>query len=64
MAAVGFPEERTRVISGFVEQTLVAGQTLPEQACFACVDMDLYQPIKFNRRNWRARLAELAMVGI
>ncbi len=46
VAEVGFPEQRTRVVPGFVEQSLGEGRDLPEQVCFAYVDMDLDQPIQ------------------
>jgi len=38
-----FPEERTKIIPGFVEKTLY-GTNLPIKVCFAFIDLDLYAP--------------------
>jgi O-methyltransferase len=46
LAAIGFPPERTRIVSGFIERTL-HGPNLPKTVCFAYVDLNLYEPILF-----------------
>lgn len=46
LRALRFPAERTRVVAGFVEQTLQRPPAqLPDRVCFAYVDMDFYEPI-------------------
>lgn len=52
---IEFPESRTEVVEGFVEQTLrqnrlpkqpLRQNRLPKRAAFSYVDMDFYEPIK------------------
>lgn len=45
LALVPFPAERTRIVKGWINQTLAAGQH-PPQVAFAYVDFDFYEPIK------------------
>lgn len=54
LALITFPEQRTRIVKGFVEQ-LVAQEVLPKQVCFAYVDLDLYEPV-FMVLNFLASL--------
>jgi O-methyltransferase len=42
---IDFPEQRTVIVPGYVEDTL-KGETVPKKVCFAYVDMDLYNPIR------------------
>ncbi len=42
--AIGFPEARTQIVKGFIEQTLQASPR-PDQVCFAYIDLDFYAPI-------------------
>lgn len=44
LAAIDFPEERVRIVAGFVESTL-ARSDRPDRVCLAFVDLDLYRPI-------------------
>jgi len=47
LAAVGFPENRTRIHKGFVtESTFVGNDRLPKAVSFAYVDFDFYEPIR------------------
>ena len=41
---IAFPPSRTKIVSGFIEETL-AKKNLPTEVCFAFVDFDLYEPI-------------------
>lgn len=45
LKTVGFPEEKTRVVAGFLDKSL-ARNPLPDSVAFAFVDLDLYQPIR------------------
>jgi hypothetical protein len=42
---IGFPEQRTKVIKGWIEDTL-RGADVPSTIAFAYVDLDLFEPIK------------------
>lgn len=41
---INFPEIRTRIVAGFIEETIKSFE-LPKEVCFAYVDFDLYEPI-------------------
>ena len=43
--SVSFPKERTRIVAGFIEETIKKNY-LPEKVSFAYVDFDFYEPIK------------------
>ncbi|HEV7267681.1 MAG TPA: TylF/MycF/NovP-related O-methyltransferase [Falsiroseomonas sp.] len=45
LALVPFPPERTRIVKGWIDQTL-AGPEVPAQVAFAYVDFDFYEPIR------------------
>lgn len=45
LAKVPFPPERTRLIKGWINETL-ARPEVPTAACFAYVDFDFYEPIR------------------
>jgi hypothetical protein len=45
LAAVPFPPERTRLVKGWINETL-AGPDVPKAVCFAYVDFDFYEPIR------------------
>jgi len=45
LKAVDFPITRTRVIDGFIEDTIATNE-MPKQVSFAYVDFDFYNPIK------------------
>ncbi len=45
LRAIAFPERRTKIVSGFIEQTITQKE-LPAKISFAFVDFDLYTPIK------------------
>ncbi|WP_240791269.1 TylF/MycF/NovP-related O-methyltransferase [Roseomonas sp. AR75] len=45
LALVPFPPERTRVVKGWIEQTL-ARPEVPRQVAFAYVDLDFHDPIR------------------
>jgi O-methyltransferase len=45
LAAVGFPESRTKVKKGWVKETIKRGD-VPDRVAFAYVDLDFYDPIK------------------
>lgn len=55
LALVPFPPERTRIVKGWLEQTL-AGPDLPERVAFAYVDVDFYEPIRDALRFLDARM--------
>jgi hypothetical protein len=42
---IAFPMSRVRIVPGFIEDT-IRTQPMPDQVCFAYVDMDFYEPIK------------------
>jgi len=42
---VGFPRSRTKIVPGFIEETVKAA-TLPEAVSFAYIDFDFYEPIQ------------------
>lgn len=44
LGAISFPPQRTKIVPGFIENTINAGN-LPTKVSFAYVDFDLYQPI-------------------
>lgn len=44
LAALPFPEARTHIVPGFIEESIKSA-ALPDQVCFAYIDFDLYQPI-------------------
>lgn len=44
LKGIGFPTARTRVIDGYIEETIQRAE-LPGTVCFAYVDFDFYQPI-------------------
>ena len=56
LTAVGFPVDRAKIVSGFVEETLRHDE-LPEAFCFAYVDLDFYRPIKTVLEFMAARLS-------
>lgn len=45
LRGVDFPLKRTRVVDGFIEDTIKTSQ-MPESVAFAYVDFDFYNPIK------------------
>jgi hypothetical protein len=45
LKAIGFPEARTHIVPGFIEDALDRAD-LPARVCFAFVDFDLYSPIR------------------
>ncbi|WP_158292457.1 TylF/MycF/NovP-related O-methyltransferase [Paracraurococcus ruber] len=45
LALVPFPAERTRIVKGWIDQTL-ATPDVPAQVAFAYVDFDFYEPIR------------------
>lgn len=46
LAEISFPSERTKVVKGFVENTIIIKNNYPKDVCFAYVDFDFYEPIK------------------
>ena len=46
LASVSFPERRTVIHKGFVENVLATDTALPRQVSFAYVDFDFYEPLK------------------
>jgi O-methyltransferase len=44
LAAISFPRKRTKIIPGFIEDT-IKQSVLPKKVAFAYVDFDLYEPI-------------------
>jgi O-methyltransferase len=42
--SIGFPQERTRVVPGFIEESIKEA-VLPTAVCFSYVDFDFYEPI-------------------
>jgi hypothetical protein len=56
LTAVGFPLDRAKIVSGFVEETLQHDE-LPGTFCFAYVDLDFYRPIKTVLEFLAARVA-------
>lgn len=44
LAEIQFPANRTRIVRGFIEDSLARGEA-PSAVCFAFVDFDLYEPI-------------------
>ncbi|WP_426955502.1 TylF/MycF/NovP-related O-methyltransferase [Muricoccus radiodurans] len=45
LESVGFPAERTRIVKGWIDQTLM-GPSVPTQVSFAYIDFDFYEPIR------------------
>ncbi len=43
---LSFPPERTRIIKGFIEETISQMNNYPQKICFAYVDFDFYDPIR------------------
>ena len=56
LAAINFPEERTRIVPGFIEESIKTAPTLPDEVCFAYVDFDFYEPIRTTLEFLRDRL--------
>ncbi len=44
LTEIHFPQERTKIIPGFIEKTIF-DPTLPKKVCFAYIDFDFYEPI-------------------
>jgi O-methyltransferase len=44
LAEVDLPEDRIRIVPGFIEATLKSRE-VPDHVCFAYVDLDFYEPI-------------------
>jgi hypothetical protein len=63
LTAAGFPLERAKIVSGFVEETLQHDE-LPETFCFAYVDLDFYRPIKTVLEFLAARLARGGVIVV
>jgi hypothetical protein len=63
LAGVGFPPERTKIVPGYVEDTL-QGSHLPECVCFAYVDMDFYAPIRLALDFLQTRLSSHGIVMV
>jgi O-methyltransferase len=57
LADIGFPMSRTRLVRGFIEET-VKSSPLPEKVCFAYIDFDFYEPILIALRMLHSRLAD------
>lgn len=55
LAEVGFPEPRTRIVKGFIEETS-QGAELPTAVCFAYLDFDFYQGTKIALDLMHARM--------
>lgn len=55
LAAVGFPQERTHVVRGFIDRR-TSVDVLPERIAFAYLDFDLYEPIALALRLIHQRL--------
>jgi O-methyltransferase len=41
---ISFPESRTKIVDGFIEETINRAE-LPDNVCFAYIDFDFYNPI-------------------
>ncbi|WP_243438758.1 TylF/MycF family methyltransferase [Fundidesulfovibrio soli] len=54
---LGFPAERTRIVPGFLEETLTP-DALPHQVCFAYLDMDFHEPTLLALRALHGRVPE------
>jgi O-methyltransferase len=46
LRAIGFPETRTIIHKGYLDQVLHADRSLPARVSFAYLDFDFYEPIK------------------
>ncbi len=55
LAEVDFPETRTHIVKGFIEETS-QGDALPERVCFAYLDFDFYQGTKIALDLVHARM--------
>jgi len=53
---IDFPEDRTRIVPGFIEETIKSA-TLPDKICFAYIDFDFYEPILTTLRFLRQRVS-------
>ena len=55
LAQIGFPQDRTHIVPGFIEETMRSA-VLPAKVCFAYVDFDFYEPILVTLRLLQQRL--------
>jgi hypothetical protein len=55
LSRVGFPEARSHIVPGFIEETIKSA-ALPQKVCFAYVDFDFYEPILTVLKWLRPRL--------
>lgn len=46
LAEINFPPGRIRIVPGYVQKT-IHGNDLPQDVCFAYVDLNFYQPVLF-----------------
>ena len=45
LSEISFPSRRTKIIKGFIEETISNKNNYPKNVCFAYVDFDFYRPI-------------------
>jgi len=60
---MAFPMSRIRIVRGFIEET-IRTQPIPDQVCFAYVDVDFYEPIKTALWFLDPRLADNGYVVV
>jgi O-methyltransferase len=60
---IEFPLARARIVAGFIEDT-IQQPGLPEQVCFAYVDLDFYAPIRTALEFLETRLSEGGFVVV
>jgi hypothetical protein len=46
LSEISFPSGRTKIIKGFIEETISNKNNYPKNVCFAYVDFDFYEPIR------------------
>ncbi len=46
LSEISFPSGRTKIIKGFIENTISNKNNYPRSVCFAYVDFDFYEPIR------------------
>jgi O-methyltransferase len=63
LADIGFPPDRTRIVPGFLEET-IHNADLPQKVCFAYIDFALYEPTLVALQYLDKVLVQGGIIGI